>query len=59
MQALNHNFGKGLRDLYLARVVWFWLVPLEFRTSHGSQQSQLWDLGKTLSSFGVVFVTLD
>lgn len=59
LQALNHNFGKGLRELYLARVVWVLDFPLAFRISHGSQPNQLWDLGKTLSSFGVVFLTLN
>lgn len=57
LYVLNHNFRKGLRELYLARVVWVLDFPLAFRTSHGSQPSQLWDLGKTRSSFGVVFLT--
>ena len=50
--------GKCLREVVLGwRKFGFWIFLLEFRTRHGSPPSQLWNLGKTLGFFGVVFLT--
>lgn len=52
--------GKCLREVELGwRKSGFWIFPLEFGTRHGSPPSQLWNLGKTLGFFGVVFLTHD
>lgn len=51
--------GKCLREVVLGwRKFGFWILPLEFRTRYGSPPSQLWNLGKTLGVWEVVFLTL-